>query len=52
MVSIKGNSVDIKNNHGLPSIYHITDVRKVTMAEKIEESLPDFKKIWKERETA
>ena len=36
VVGIKGNSVEIKNNHGLLSTYHITDARKTTMAEKLE----------------
>ena len=45
MVSIKGNSVEVKNNHRLLSTFHITDVRKTTMVEKVEELLPNFKKF-------
>ena len=43
--SIKGNSVEVKNSHGLLSTFHITDIRKTTMAEKVKELLPDFKKF-------
>ena len=45
MVGIKGNAVEVKNNQGLLSTFHITDVRKTTMAKKVEELLPDFKKF-------
>ena len=50
VVDIKGNSEEVINNHGSPSTFHITDVRKMTMAEKVKELLPHFKKIWKKRE--
>ena len=49
MVGIKGNTVDIKNNHGLLSTFHITDVRKTTMAKKVKELLPDFNKFGRKR---
>ena len=45
MVSIKGNAVEVKNNYGLLSTFHITDVRKTTMAEKVKGPLPNFKKF-------
>ena len=45
VVSIKGNSLEVKKNHGLLSTFHMTDVRKMTMAEKVEELLPDFQKF-------
>ena len=45
VVSIKGNSVEVKNNHRLLSTFHITDIWKMTMAEKVEELLPNFKKF-------
>lgn len=45
VVGIKGDSIEVKNNHRLLSKFHITGVRKMTMAEKVEELLPDFKKF-------
>ena len=45
VVGIKGNSIEIKNNHGLLSTFYITDVRKMIMAEKFKELLPNFKKF-------
>ena len=45
MVSIKGNSVEVKNNHGLQSTFNIIDVRTTTMAEKVKELLPGFKEF-------
>ena len=45
MVGIKGNSVEVRNNHGLLSTFLITEIQKMTMAEKVEELLSDFKKF-------
>ena len=45
VVGIRGNLVEVKNNHGVLSTFHITDVRKMTMAENVKEMLPDFKKF-------
>ena len=45
VVGIKGSAVEVKKNHGLLSTFHITDVRKTTVAEKVEELLQDFKKF-------
>ena len=42
---IKRNSIEVKNNHGILSTFHITDVRKTTMTEKVKELLPNFKKF-------
>ena len=45
VVSIKGNTIEVKNNHGLMSTFHITDIKKMTMAEKVNELLPDLRKF-------
>ena len=45
VINIKGNSIEVKNNHGFLSTFHITDVTKTAMVEKVKELLPDFKKF-------
>ena len=45
VVGIKGNTVEVKNNHGLLSTFHSTDVRKTTMAEKSKNYSLTLKKL-------
>ena len=45
MIDIKGNSIEVMNNHRLISTFHITDVRKATLAEKVDELPSDFRKF-------
>ena len=51
VIRVLGNKVEVKDNNGKMSWYHISDVKKTDMVTKLICQLPDYDDLWQNRET-
>ena len=51
VIRVLGNKVEVKDNNGKMSWYHISDVKKTDMVTKLICQLPDYDAFWQGRKT-